>query len=145
MKKISKSDKFILVFIGIPTIVFIIYSVVVVSVRKYSLSDNIEYTYAVVDSVFSSVRGRNRLNYIFSVQESQYRGTGTFYPNNLDVFAGDSILIVYDRMNPHNTEWYRNYNTDKVFTKYVILFLVLIGLYHGGKWWKKRNYKKNHD
>ncbi len=137
MKKLSKLDKLVII-LAIPIAIFIIYGIVIAFINKTSLSNNIEYTYAVVDSIHSSVRGRMRLHYDFLVKESQIRGTGTYYAKNIDVSIGDSIPVVYDNTNPENNQWLRNYNTDKWFLPRAIPILLLTGLYYFWKWWRKK-------
>ena len=138
MKKLSKLEKFMVIFLAIPTAIFIIYEVGLVSVRKKSLSDNMEYIHAVVDTIGSGIRGRKTIYYDFSVKEIQYRGSGEYYPSNISVSIGDSVLVVYDGINPKNNELLWNYNADKKILSYAIPISLLIGLYYFWKWQRKK-------
>jgi len=135
--KLSKLEKLMVIFLAVPTVIFIIYAVTIVSIRKKSLSENMEHIYVAVDSIHNSVRGRNRLHYDFLVREIQYHGTGTYYPNHIDISIGDSVPVVYDVTNPKNNELLWDYNADKKIFSYAIPISLLIGLYYIWKWRKK--------
>lgn len=78
-------------------------------VKRNSLDKNIEYTDAIIVDFSSGPRMRYYLEYKFLVNGKAHHGSGKHYPKSDTLSIGDTVVVVYDRMNPDNNKAFRDY------------------------------------
>lgn len=100
-----------------------------------SLDKNIESTNAVIVDFSSGSRMRYNLDYKFFVNEQEFHGSGKHYPKDDTFSIGDTVIIVYDRLNPDNSKTYRDYVSSQEEAPFIMPFLILAGLL---LWWRYR-------
>lgn len=106
--KIAKKEIFYYVLAGL--IIIFGLSVYVVKINKQrSLTQNLEYADAVIIK-FSWDKSGHYLNYEFSVDGATYKGSSSHYPKTDGVSIGDTILVVYSRIDPSNNRSERDYS-----------------------------------
>lgn len=75
---------------------------------------------------------RYNLDYKFFVNEQEFHGSGKHYPKDDTFSIGDTVIIVYDRLNPDNSKTYRDYVSSQEEAPFIMPFLILAGLLLGG-------------
>lgn len=105
--KISKKDIALYLF-SVIGITFILYLLIVGNIKRKSLERNLEYTKAIVDK-FYAIKHTDYLGYKFVVNEREYHGNGRYYSKSDTLSIGDTIVVVYDKVNPSNNKTYRDY------------------------------------
>jgi len=103
--------KFLGVFFAICIFVFalivIITGFIKTAINKVSLDKNAAYVYAVIVK-FEGAGTSNYVHYTFSLDSTDFFGS---HPcsYNPDFSVGDTLIVVYDRMNPNNNTPYDYY------------------------------------
>ena len=90
-------------------VIYFGYLIFVKVVERNSLDKNVEYVDAVIVDFSSGPRMRSYLDYKFFVKEKVYYGSGKHYHISDTLSIGDTVVVVYDRMNPNNNKTYRDY------------------------------------
>ncbi|WP_291586313.1 DUF3592 domain-containing protein [Bacteroides sp.] len=90
-------------------VIYFGYLIFVKVVERNSLDKNVEYVDAVIVDFSSGPRMRSYLDYKFFVKEKVYYGSGKHYSISDTLSIGDTVVVVYDRMNPNNNKTYRDY------------------------------------
>ena len=93
---------------------FLAYLLVGGILLKRQLDNNLESARAVVIDRFYSIRQTNYFSYTFYVDTVMYEGRGWFYPESDSFSVGDSIEIVYCRLDPINNEPKREYRSHSI-------------------------------
>ena len=126
--KISKENILGYLF-SVVAIIFILYLVIGGSIKQKSLDLNKEYLNAIVIDSFFTIRQTDYFRYKFFVERKEFIGSGEYY---YPPVVGDTILIVYDKTNPNNNSFWRDYETRKKEQPYVIPVLLFLGF---SLWW----------
>lgn len=108
MKKTFKKDILLYLF-SLIIVICIGYLIFGGVVKRNSLDKNAEYTDAVIVDFSSGPRMRCYLDYKFYVNGKVYHGSGKHYPKSDTLSIGDTVVVVYDRMNPDNNKAFRDY------------------------------------
>ncbi|RGN32271.1 DUF3592 domain-containing protein [Bacteroides oleiciplenus] len=113
---------------GIVAILFISYLVIGGFIKKQSLGRNIEYAKAIIIDHFYTIRYTDFFSYKFSVNGQEYHGSGWHYPDSDTFSVGDTIRVVYDKVNPDNNKTYRDYIYSQKESPFIIPVLILMVL-----------------
>lgn len=101
-------------------------------IKRNSLNKNVEYTDAVIVDFSSGPRMRCYLDCNFFVNGKEYHGGGWHYPDSDTFSVGDTIRVVYDKVNPDNNKTYRDYiysQKERPFIIPVLILMVLLPLW----------------
>lgn len=87
---------------------FLVFIITYAILRKRSLDNNKEFTNAIVIDHYFNIRGVDHFSFRFVVDNEGYTGHGQCCGGD-SFIVGDTVLVVYDRTNPSNNEYYRDY------------------------------------
>ena len=103
--------------------------------KQSSLQQNRKDTKAVIIDFSTGPHGRFYLDYNYFVNGIKHQGSGKYYPKSDVLSVGDTIIIVYDEMNPSSNKPYRDYEYSQKEKPFIIPAFVFLGWL---SWWRYR-------
>jgi len=125
--KLKKRDIFSYAFVGV-VVIFAVYATIYGIRQHKSLTENIEYTSAVIEDFSFGMRGRSYMDYFFFVNGVKYQGRGAHFPASDTFVIGDTIVVIYDRTNPNNSKTERDYERADRERPFLIPAFIFVGL-----------------